>query len=106
MSIKWVPDLGAPIAVVAIDLVTEATQPTWSTWVSYLMAAGGYVGSGMGWGGDFVKNIGIAALPGAAKNIYSQVQTGMTMESRPRNRVTSNRVRQTPSPGFANLETY
>jgi hypothetical protein len=38
------------------------------------MAAGGYVGAWMGWGGDFLKNVGISALPGAAEKLYDKVK--------------------------------
>lgn len=76
MAIKMVPDLGAPIAVVGVDLITETAAPDWNEWAAYLMAAGGYVGAFMGWGGDFVKNVGIASFPWAAKKVYQRVKGG------------------------------
>jgi len=74
MAIRIVSDVGAPVAVVAVDLITEATAPTWNEWVAYIMTAGGYLGAVMGWGGDFSKNIGIASLPWAAKKLYDRVK--------------------------------
>lgn len=74
MAIKIVPDVVAPLAVTAVDLVTEATAPNWNEWASYICAVGGYLGGFMGWGGDMVKNFGIASLPWAAKNIYERVR--------------------------------
>ena len=78
MAIRFVSDLGAPVAVTAVDLITEATQPTWNEWAAYVLALGGYVGAFMGWGGDFTKNIGIASFPWAAKKIYERVTVGRT----------------------------
>lgn len=76
MAIRVVPDLGAPLAVVGVDLITETAAPNWNEWAAYIMAAGGYVGGWMGWGGDFVKNVGIASFPWAAKKIYERVKGG------------------------------
>ncbi len=81
MAIKWVNDLGAPVAVTAIDLVTETAAPKWNEYVSYILAIGGYVGASMGWGGDFVKNMGIASLPWAAKKLYARVRPGVSGRS-------------------------
>lgn len=77
MSIKLVNDLGAPLVVTAVDLVTESQAPRWNEWSSYILAGGGYVAAFMGWGGDFAKNIGIASFPWAAKSIYARVRAGM-----------------------------
>jgi len=76
MAIKMVEDLGAPIAVVAVDLITETTAPTYNEWAAYILAGGGYIGAFMGWGGPFLKNVGIASLPWAAKKIYNRVKGG------------------------------
>lgn len=77
MAIKLIDDVGAPIVVVAADLITETAAPTWNEPLAYIAAIGGYVGAQMGFGGDFVKNIGIASLPWAAKKLYIRVK-GMT----------------------------
>ena len=76
MAIRVVEDLGAPITVVAVDLITESAAPDWNEWASYIMAGGGYIGAWMGWGGPFLKNVGIASLPWAAKKIYDRVKGG------------------------------
>ncbi len=81
MAIKWVPDLGAPLAVIAVDLTIESTAPDYSKWATGLMAVGGYLASGMGWGGDFAKNLGIAALPAFGKNLYDYARGGASSRS-------------------------
>ena len=70
MSIRLVPDVGAPLAVVAVDLITETYAPQANEITAYVLAAGSYVAAGMNKGGDFVKNVGIASFPWAAKKIY------------------------------------
>jgi hypothetical protein len=91
--IKVIPDVGAPIAVVAADLVTESVaEGKWNEWASYIVAAGGYLGGFMNWGGDFTKNLGIAALPWAAKNIYNRIRGGTSAP------VTLRRVSRYPAP--------
>lgn len=82
MSIKMVPDLGAPVAVTAVNLITRSYAPDYQEWASYIMAAGGYVGAFMGWGGDFVKNVGISAMPGAAEKLYDRVRGGAVVTGR------------------------
>jgi len=77
-----VPDVGAPLAVTAVDLVTEATAPNWNEWLSYLSVGAGYISGIMGWGGDFMKNYGIASFPWAAKNVYSRVKGGVDSEAK------------------------
>jgi len=76
MAIRIVPDLGAPLTVVGVDLILETAAPNWNEWASYILAAGGYIGGWMGWGGDYVKNVGIASFPWAAKKIYERVKGG------------------------------
>jgi hypothetical protein len=76
-NLKVVPDFGAPLAVVAVDLIAESYAPTWTKWIDGIMTAGGYVlGGWLGWGGDFVKNMGIASMPITARNIYDYVRGG------------------------------
>lgn len=77
MAIRLTEDLGAPLAVTAIDLITESYAPDWNKWASYIVAGGSYVGAWMGWGGPFVKNMGIASFPWAAKNIYEAIKGGV-----------------------------
>ena len=82
MGIRLMEDLGAPAVVVGVDLVTETAAPDWNEWIAYIMAAGGYVGAWMGWGGDFMKNVGIASFPWAAKKVYERVRGGTTKLSK------------------------
>lgn len=75
--IKLVPDVVAPATVVAVDLVAESYAPTWTKWIDGIMTAGGYaLGGWLGWGGDFVKNLGIASAPITMRNIYDAVRGG------------------------------
>jgi hypothetical protein len=76
MAIRMMSDIGAPLAVTAVDLITETTAPNWNEWIAYICAAGGYLSGWMGWGGDFMKNFGIASLPWAAKKIYDRARGG------------------------------
>ncbi len=75
-QIKLVEDIGAPLAVVVVDLVSETTQPTWNEGLAYASAVAGYLGAYTNFGGDFVKNYGIAALPWAAKKLYTRMRVG------------------------------
>lgn len=84
MAIKMVPDLGAPVAVTAVKLITRSYAPDYQEWAEYVMAAGGYLGAWLGWGGDFVKNVGISALPGAAERLYDRVKGGASSVARTR----------------------
>ena len=73
--IRWTEDLGAPALVAAADIATTELQPTWNRWFGIGLAAVGYVAGGvLGIGGTFVKNVGIAAFPWAAHEIYQMVK--------------------------------
>ena len=80
--IKIVPDLGAPAAVVAVDLLTLEYQPTWNEVASYVMAGVGYVLAGFGLvrggTGEFLTKMSIAAAPLAARNIRARVAGPVT----------------------------
>jgi len=107
MKIKMVEDLGAPLAVTAVDLVTQETAPDWNEWASYIMAGGGYAGALMNFGGEFVKNVGIASLPLAARNIYARIKGGSAkmassrLAFRPAQKVSG--IRQTVTPEFEDV---
>ena len=93
----WVNNVGAPLAVTAVDLGLESTKPEWSEWATYVMAAVPYIGGIMGikaLQGKFIENVGIAALPGAARNIYERVR-GI---SSPVRRLSMRRVSRWPAP--------
>lgn len=95
MPIKLVDDVGAPLGVVAIDLITESVRPDWNELVSYLVTVAGYGASQLRWGGDFWKNMGIAAMPWAAKNIYNRARGVASPVS---GRLGVKRVKRYPAP--------
>ena len=97
MGIKMANDLGAPLLVTAVDLIVETTAPDWTKWATGIMAVGGYAGAYFNYGGDFVKNVGIAALPAAAKNIYDWARAG-TPVTRTRKLAFSRGVSRYPAP--------
>lgn len=76
MTIKLVPDVVAPLVVAGADIAVERLAPTYGEWLEYAAAAGGYASAAFNFGGDFAKNIGIAALPLAAKRLYGRITSG------------------------------
>ena len=76
--VKLVPDVGAPAVVIGVDLLTQEYAPNYNEMASYIMAGGAYIATALrlvkGPGEDFVKNIGIASLPLAARNILDRVR--------------------------------
>ena len=76
MAIKMVPDLGAPVVVFGIDQIAKRTVPDWAEWITYGESLAGYLGGWMGWGGDFLKNIGVASLPMSLNLITERVAGG------------------------------
>lgn len=100
MAIKLVSDLGAPLAVTAVDLVTETAAPDWNEWAAYIMAVGGYLGGWMGWGGDFLKNVGIASFPWAAKKIYERARGGASAKASQRLSFKRSAVSRYPAPAY------
>lgn len=113
MAIKFVSDLGAPLLVTAIDIGVDMTAPGYSKWATGILAVGGYLGAFTGWGGDFVKNVGIAALPAAAKNIYDWARGGTPVTNRASRGLSFHRtssraqgIGQTVKPGFENVEIH
>lgn len=71
MAIRVVPDLGAPIIVFGIDQIVKKTMPEFGEWVVYAETLAGYLGAWAGWGGDLLKNIGVASLP-ASLNLLTE----------------------------------
>jgi len=102
MAIKLLPDVGSPLAVAAMDIVMDATAPQYGEWARYGMAGLGYVGGWMGWGGDALKNVGIAALPLAVKSLYNRVRGGVARQVRQPLKV-RDRVTQHQTPGYEDV---
>jgi len=96
-NIKWVPDLGAPAAVTAVDLVTKSVAGgKYNEIADYILAGGGYLAALMGYGGDFVKNIGVASFPLAAQKIYDRIKSATAVS----NRVSYRAVSRYPAPAY------
>lgn len=92
MSIKIVPDVGAPLAVAAVNIASRTAFPDYHDWVVYCMTVLGYVAGWMNWGGDFVKQIGVSSLPLTADKIYERVKGGAG------SRLSMRRVSRYPAP--------
>ena len=95
MAIRIVPDVGAPLTVTAIDLIGESVMPKYSNWITYGMTLVGYGAGFMGWGGDFIKNIGVSSMPLTAKRIYDAVRSPTPVSS---GLAFRNRVARYPGP--------
>lgn len=80
MAIKIVPDVVVPAGVFAADWATsvydeKATGMKLNRPVGIGLCALGYVlGGWLGWGGDAVKNVGIASFDWAANSIVSYIK--------------------------------
>jgi len=81
MAIKLVSDVGAPAAVFVTDWATsaydekaEAGAMKLNRPVGIALALAGYAGALFGWGGDFVKNIGIASFDWAGNSIVGYIK--------------------------------
>ncbi len=103
MAIKLVNDVGAPLAVAAVNIASRTTFPAYHDYIVYGMSLLGYVGAWMGWGGDFVKQVGVSSLPLSADKLYERIRGGI---SQPAFKAVTRRVTQTPGPGFKGLRTY
>lgn len=76
MGIKFVEDLGGPLAVTAIDLITETTVPRWNEWAIYGTTLLTGFGVFTGRGGAINQAAFHASIPMTARKIYSRVRTG------------------------------
>jgi hypothetical protein len=76
MPIKIVEDVGAPLAVTAVDILTLEMAPDWNEYAAYILTGVGYITAFMNLraGGEFLKNVGIASLPLTARHIYDRVK--------------------------------
>jgi len=91
-----VPDIGAPLAVAGINIASRTAFPEYHDWLIYGVTALGYIGGWMGWGGDFLKQMGVSSLPLTADKIYERVRGGAT--SRASGRLAVRRVSRYPAP--------
>jgi hypothetical protein len=88
MMIRLVEDVGAPAVVALADIITLETKPEWNEYVAYILTGIGYAGAAFfKFGGDFVKNLGVASLPLTARNIYTRVKAGTPTAARASQRV-------------------
>jgi len=111
MSIKILPDVGAPAAVGVVNIVMDKYAPTYKDWVTLGLTGVGYIVAGMnlvrGDMGDFIKNLAVASLPGTMNWAYNKVVvggagarvTGQRMALRP----ASQAIRQTTVPEMATV---
>ena len=102
--IRVVEDVGAPALVWGADWATStATTAQYNRPVGIGLVAAGYLlGGWLGYGGNFMKNIGIASFPWAANAIKSYIQEG-TVQSRVGHGVSvraKQRVTRAPAPAF------
>jgi len=93
-EIKIVEDVAAPATVALVNIVTKEVAPDWNEWGHYILTGLGYVGALMGFGGGYVKNLGVASLSGTVDHIYTRIKGGVT------SKVAGSRLayRPTPSP--------
>jgi len=94
--IKWTEDLGAPLAVTAVNIIGRKSIPQYHDWLVYGMALAGYGMAYFNKGGDFMKNVGIAALPLAADKIYARITSGTVT-----GRSVGGRVGRYPAPAYS-----
>ncbi len=94
MSIGWKDDLGAPLAVTAVNIIGRKSIPQYHDWLVYGMTALGYGMAYFNKGGDFMKNVGIASLPLTADKLYSRITSG-SVSSR-----VAGRVQRYPAPAY------
>jgi hypothetical protein len=73
-----IPDLVAPAVVAIADQLTLSQAPTYNEYVCYGLTAVGYIAGFLGFGGAFVKNLGIASLPLTVRHLKTRLSTGVT----------------------------
>ncbi len=112
MAIRIVDDVVSPVIVSAVDVVTLEYAPNWNEWATYGMLAGGYIASALNFGGNMVKNIGIASLPLAVRSVRDRIKGGVSgsvssrrLSFRPSavSKLSSG-IRQTVVPEFENVK--
>jgi hypothetical protein len=77
-NIKVGEDVGAPLLVTGVDLLTLelAPNPLYNEVASYILTGLGYAAGVMRFGGPFVKQLGPCSLPLTARHIYERVKAG------------------------------
>lgn len=101
---KIVEDVGAPLVVTAVDILTLETKPDWNEYAAYIMTGVGYLGGwflGRGLGpisSEFLTKIGIASLPLTARNIYNYVKSQGTVPARASSRLALRPVSRAAGP--------
>jgi len=93
MAIRVVPDVGAPLAVAAVNIASRTTIPDYHDYIVYGMTGLGYIAAWMGWGGDFIKQMAVSSLPLTADKIYERATAGAGAS-----RLAMRRVSRYPAP--------
>lgn len=99
--IRLVEDVGAPALVFGVDWGTDAADKKsaadafkWNRPVGIALAAVGYiVGGWLGYGGLFVKNMGIASFDWAANSIKGYIEEAGAVSGRVKVRPAGARVK-------------
>jgi hypothetical protein len=73
---RIVEDVGAPLAVTAVDILTLEMAPDWNEYSSYILTGVGYLAGIFmpGKWSPFLTQIGVASLPLTARHIYERVK--------------------------------
>jgi hypothetical protein len=73
---RIVEDVGAPLAVTAVDILTLEMAPDWNEYSSYILTGVGYLAGFFmpGKWSPFLTNLGVASLPLTARHIYERVK--------------------------------
>ena len=105
--IRWVDDLGAPAVVTLASIGVDQVKPSLDRPMGIGLSAAGYIlGGYMNIGGNFMKNVGIAAAPWAMRSIYEWAK-GAGLGGRVNNtRLASVRGRVSRYPGPARDEEF
>jgi hypothetical protein len=108
---KIVEDVGAPLLVTAVDILTLETKPEWNEWASYIMTGIGYLGGaflGRGFGpisSDFLTKVGIASLPLTARGVYAYVKSQGAVPARASQRLSLRSVSRAAGPVSRQYQT-
>jgi len=73
---RIVEDVGAPLAVTAVDILTLEMAPDWNEYASYILTGVGYLGGFFmpGKWSPFLTQLGATSLPLTARHIYERVK--------------------------------